>query len=141
MSEIIKDTSKFLLTQSLAWATRNPLEALGATAIMSNSTTRKLTLKIAGHLLANQARDIRFFSKLIYADILAPAGSRYLPTARAAATSPAVVIPAAILTTVAVGAAISANTVVSINRSHNIPSSSPQAHWSPFGGMGFGTVV
>lgn len=141
MSEIIKDTARFLITQSLAWTARNPLEALGATAIISNPTTRSLTLKIAGHILSQQARDIRFFSKLIYADVVAPAGARFLPAARAAATSPAVVVPAAVLTTVAVGAAISANTVVEINRSHNIPSSSPISNWSPFGGMGFGTVV
>ena len=141
MSEIIKDTAKFLVTNSIAWAARNPLEAIAGSAIISNPTTRGVTLKIGAHILSQQARDIRFFSKLIYADILAPSASRYLPTARAAATSPAVLVPAAVLATVAVGAAISSSTVTSINKSHNVPSSSPLGHWSPFGGFQLGTVV
>jgi len=140
MSDIIQATAKFLLTQSLMWTTRNPLEALAGTAIISNPATRKLTFQIAGHIIKQNLRDVQFFSRLIYTDLVAPAGRASIPQIKKAATTPAVAIPATALAAAAVGAAISSATVTSINKEHNI-SGTVWGNWSPFGGFGFGTVV
>lgn len=140
MSEIIQDTAKFLLTQSLMWSTRNPLEALAGTAIISNPTTRKLTFRIAGHIVSQNLRDLQFFSKLIYTDLVAPAGRAAIPQIKRAATTPAVAIPAVTLAAAAVGAAISSATVTTINKEHNT-SGTVWGNWSPFGGFQLGTVV
>jgi hypothetical protein len=140
MSEMIQDTAKFLLTQSLMWTTRNPLEALAGTAIISNPTTRKLTFRIAGHIVSQNLRDLQFFSKLIYTDLVAPAGRAAIPQIKRAATTPAVAIPAATLAAAAVGAAISSATVTTINKEHNT-SGTVWGNWSPFGGFQLGTVV
>ena len=64
MSEIIQDTAKFLLTQSLYWASRNPLEAIAGTAIISNPTTRSLTFKIGGHLIKQKPKRSTIFFKI-----------------------------------------------------------------------------
>lgn len=141
MSNILEDVSKFLLTQSLAWASRNPLQALAGTAIISNPTTRSVTFKIAGHIISQNLRDLNFFSRLIYTDIVAPAGRTVIPQMKQAVKSPAVAIPAATLAAAAVGAAISSETVTKINETHNIGSSSPFSNWSPFGGFQLGTAL
>jgi hypothetical protein len=122
------------------WTTRNPLEALAGTAIISNPTTRKLTFRIAGHIVSQNLRDLQFFSKLIYTDLVAPAGRAAIPQIKRAATTPAVAIPAATLAAAAVGAAISSATVVQINKEHNT-SGTVWGNWSPFGGFQLGTVV
>jgi hypothetical protein len=140
MSEIIQDTAKFLLTQSLYWASRNPLEAIAGTAIISNPTTRSLTFKIGGHLIKQNLRDLQFFSRLIYTELVAPAGRAAIPQIKRAATTPAVAIPATALAAAAVGAAISSATVVEINKQHNT-SGTVWGNWSPFGGFQLGTVV
>ena len=141
MSSLLQDSARYLVTSSLAWASRNPLEALGATAIISNPTTRKLTFQIGGHLAKQNLRDLQFFSRLIYTEIVVPAGQAALPRIKSAATTPTVVIPATALAAAAVGATISSATVTKINETHNIGSSSPFANWSPFGGFQIGTVV
>ena len=140
MSEIIQDTAKFLLTQSLYWASRNPLEAIAGTAIISNPTTRSLTFKIGGHLIKQNLRDLQFFSRLIYTELVAPAGRAAIPQIKRAATTPAVAIPATALAAAAVGAAISAGTVSMINKESNTKGTGFDI-WSPFGGFQLGTVV
>ena len=141
MSELLKDTAKFLITATISYTVRNPLEALAGTAIISNSTTRGLVLQIAKHQAGQMARDLTFYSRLIGTNVVAPAGRRAIAQVTATATTPIVAIPATAIAVAAVGAAVSAGTTVWINDTHNIPSSSPVANWSPFGGMGFGTVV
>jgi|TARA_R110002096_G_scaffold370720_2_gene564163 hypothetical protein len=141
MSEIIEDTAKFLLTASISFTVRNPLEALAGTAIISNPTTRGLVIQIAKHQAGQMFRDLTFYSRLIGTNVVAPAGRRAIAQVTATATTPIVAIPATAIVGAAVGAAVSAGTTVWINDMHNVPSSSPIAHWSPFGGMGFGSVV
>ena len=141
MSSLLQDAAKFVLTQSLMWASRNPMEAIAGSAIISNPATRRLTFKIAGHIITQNLRDLQFFSRLIYTDLVAPAGRATIPRIKSAATTPAVAIPASALAAAAVGAAISSATVTEINRTHNIGSSSPFSNWSPFGGFQLGTVV
>lgn len=137
---LIQDSAKFLLTQSLYWASRNPMEAIAGTAIISNPATRKFTFKIAGHLISQNLRDLQFFSRLIYTDLVAPAGRATIPQIKRAATTPAVAIPATAFAAAAVGAAISSATVTKINQEHNA-SGTVWGNWSPFGGFQLGTVV
>ena len=138
---ILEDVSKFLITQTISYTMKNPLESLAATAIISNPTTRRLTLQIGGHILKQNLRDLQFLSRLIYTEVAAPAGRVAIQQTRSAISTPVVAIPATALAAAAVGAAISAGTVTTINRETNISSSSPFANWSPFGGFGLGTVV
>lgn len=141
MSELLQKTAKFLLTATISFTVRNPLEALAGTAILSNPTTRGLVLQIAKHQAGQMIRDVTFYSRLLGTNVVAPAGRRAVAQIAVTATSPVVAIPATAIAVAAVGAAVSAGTTVWINDTHNIPSSSPIAHWSPFGGMGFGSVV
>lgn len=135
------DVSRFLVTQTVAWTIRNPLEALATSAIISNPTTRGLIIQIAKHEAGQMLRNISFYSRLIGTNVVAPATKRTIAQVRTVATTPGVAIPAAAIGAAAVGAAISSVTVTNINRESNISSSSPFANWSPFGGFGFGTVV
>lgn len=135
------DVSKFLVTQTIAWTVRNPLEALATSAIISNPTTRGLVIQIAKHQAGQMVRDLTFYSRLVGTNVVAPATRQAIAQVRTVATAPVVAVPAAVITAVAVGATISSATVVNINRESNISSSSPLAMWSPFGGMGFGSVV
>lgn len=140
MSLTIKDVAKFTLTQSLFWASRNPLEAIATTAIISNPTTRKILFQIVKIETLEMGRKLTSYSKLIYVELVAPAGRTAVPQIKRAATTPAVAIPAATLAAAAVGAAISSATVVEINKQHNT-SGTVWGNWSPFGGFQLGTVV
>tara|TARA_Y100000310_G_C20532956_1_gene739441 strand:- start:161 stop:586 length:426 start_codon:yes stop_codon:yes gene_type:complete len=137
----ISDVSKFLVTQTIAWTVRNPLEALATSAIISNPTTRGLVIQIAKHQAGQIVRDVSFYGRLVSTNVLAPAARQTIRQVTTVAKTPAVAIPAAAITAAAVGATISSVTVTNINRESNISSSSPLAMWSPFGGMGFGSVV
>jgi|TARA_B100001094_G_scaffold79152_1_gene75450 hypothetical protein len=136
---ILETTSKFLLTSAISYTIRNPLEALAATAIISNPTTRGLTIKIGQHIAKQAIVDLGFYSRLIGTNVVAPVGRRAIAQITATASTPVVAIPATALAAAAVGAAISSSTVVAINRETNNTGASSM--WSPFGGMGFGTVV
>lgn len=138
---ILENTSKFLLTSAVSFTVRNPLEALAGTAIISNPTTRSLSIQIGKHIAKQALVDLTFYSRLIGTNIVAPAGKRAVAQIATTASTPIVAIPATALTAAAVGAAISAGTVTKINETHNISSSSPFAMWSPFGGFGSMTVV
>lgn len=137
----VERLGKFLLTQTVAWTIRNPLEALATSAIISNPTTRGLVIQIAKHQAGQVLRDISFYSRLVGTNAVAPAGRTAIAQIKTVATTPAVAIPATAVAAAAVGAAISSATVVNINRESNVSSSSPFSNWSPFGGFGFGTVV
>lgn len=139
MSLTVSDVAKFALTQGLAWSARNPLEALGATAALSNPSTRSIIFKVAVYLGKEQLRQYQFLSKLIYTEAIRPGFQATKGRVITAATTPAIAIPATALAAAAVGAAISSGTVVMINRETNNTGST--SIWSPFGGMGFGTVV
>lgn len=136
---ILENTAKFLLTSTISYTIRNPLEALAATAIISNPTTRGLTIQIGKHIAKQAIVDLSFYSRLIGTNVVAPAGRRAIAQITATASTPVVAIPATALAAAAVGAAISSGTVVAINRETNNTGST--SIWSPFGGMGFGTVV
>lgn len=136
---MLENTAKFLLTATVSYTIRNPLEALAATAIISNPTTRGLTIQIGKHIAKQAIVDLSFYSRLIGTNVVAPAGRRAVAQITATASTPAVAIPATALAAAAVGAAISSGTVVAINRETNNTGASSM--WSPFGGMGFGTVV
>lgn len=68
---LVEDVAKFALTQSLAYTIKNPVEALAATAIVSNPTTRRIGLKIAAYLIKEQIKQTVFIAKLIYTETLA----------------------------------------------------------------------
>lgn len=136
---MLENTAKFLLTSTISYTIRNPLEALAATAIISNPTTRGLTIQIGKHIAKQALIDLSFYSRLIGTNVVQPAGRRAIAQITATASTPVVAIPATALAAAAVGAAISSGTVVAINRETNNTGSTSM--WSPFGGMGFGTVV
>jgi hypothetical protein len=136
---ILEDSAKFLLTSTISYTIRNPLEALAATAIISNPTTRGLTIQIGKHIAKQALVDLSFYSRLIGTNVVQPAGRRAIAQITATASTPVVAIPATALAAAAVGAAISSGTVVAINRETN--NTGGTSMWSPFGGMGFGTVV
>jgi len=139
MSITVSDVAKFALTQTLAYTARNPLEALGATVAISNPRARGIIFEVAVYLGKEQLRQYQFLSRLIYTRAIAPGFQATKTRAITAATTPVVAIPATALAAAAVGAAISAGTVVMINRETN--NSGWTSMWSPFGGVGFGTVV
>ena len=136
---ILEDSAKFLLTSTISYTIRNPLEALAATAIISNPTTRGLTIQIGKHIAKQALVDLSFYSRLIGTNVVQPAGRRAIAQITATASTPVVAIPATALAAAAGGAAISSGTVVAINRETN--NTGGTSMWSPFGGMGFGTVV
>ena len=136
---ILEDSAKFLLTSTISYTIRNPLEALAATAIISNPTIRGLTIQIGKHIAKQALVDLSFYSRLIGTNVVQPAGRRAIAQITATASTPVVAIPATALAAAAVGAAISSGTVVAINRETN--NTGGTSMWSPFGGMGFGTVV
>ena len=136
---ILEDSAKFLLTSTISYTIRNPLEALAATAIISNPTTRGLTIQIGKHIAKQALVDLSFYSRLIGTNVVQPAGRRAIAQITATASTPVVAIPATALAAAAVGAAISSGTVVAINRETN--NTGGTSMWSPFGGLGFGTVV
>lgn len=135
-----QDVAKWLLTQSAAQVITNPLQSLAGVAILSNPTTRSVSLKIARYFISNQIRDIRFVSSLVYGDVLAPAAAGARARIAVAATTPAIALPAAAIAGAAVGAAISAGTVSMINKESNTKGTGFDI-WSPFGGFQLGTVV
>ena len=57
---ILEDSAKFLLTSTISYTIRNPLEALAATAIISNPTTRGLTIQIGKHIAKQALVDLSF---------------------------------------------------------------------------------
>lgn len=130
----------WLTTQTIAFTIRNPLEALAASAIISNPTTRGLTFQIGKHMAKQAIVDAAFYSRLIGTNVVAPAGRSAFAQVTAVATQPVVAIPAAAIAAAAVGAAVSSSTVVAINKESNT-TGTPWGNWSPFGGMGFGSVV
>ena len=132
--------SLWLTTQTIAFTIRNPLEALAATAIISNPTTRGLSIQIGKHMAKQAIVDITFYSRLIGTNVVAPAGRTAVTQIAATASSPIVAIPATAIVGAAIGAAVSSGTVSAINRESNT-TGTPWGNWSPFGGMGFGTVV
>jgi hypothetical protein len=138
---LIQDSAKFLLTSTISFTIRNPLEAIAGTAIISNPTTRGLTVQIGKHIAKQALVDLSFYSRLIGTNIVAPAGKRAVAQITATASTPVVAIPATALAAAAVGAAVSSATVTTINRDANVSSSSPFSNWSPFGGFQLGTVV
>jgi len=136
-----RDLAKFLVTQTIAFTVRNPLQALAISVTISNPTARSLVFGIAKIEAIELATKVQKYSKLITTNVLTPASKATMNQIKTVAKTPAVSIPAAAITAAAVGAAISSATVVNINRESNISSSSPFSNWSPFGGFGFGTVV
>lgn len=135
----IEQIALWLTTQTIAFTVRNPLEALSATAIISNPTTRGLATQIGKHIAKQAIVDLTFYSRLIGTNVVLPAGRSALAQVATVAKTPAVAIPATAIAAAAVGAAVSSGTVVAINRETNNTGSTSM--WSPFGGMGFGTVV
>jgi len=136
----IEDVAAWLVTQTIAFTIRNPLEALAGSAIISNPTTRGLTIQIGKHMAKQAIVDATFYSRLIGTNVVAPAAKRTFTQMAAVATTPAVQIPVAVITAVAVGAAVSSSTVVAINKESNTTGTA-WGNWSPFGGMQLGTVV
>lgn len=135
----IEQIALWLTTQTIAFTVRNPLEALSATAIISNPTTRGLATQIGKNIAKQAIVDLTFYSRLIGTNVVLPAGRSALAQVATVAKTPAVAIPATAIAAAAVGAAVSSGTVVAINRETNNTGSTSM--WSPFGGMGFGTVV
>lgn len=138
---MIETIAKFALTQSMSLIIARPFEALGAGIALSNPYTRGIVFDITLYFAKNQIRDIRFVSGTLYNRVAIPAAQASRQAAIRFATTPATAIPAAAIGAAAVGAAISAGTVVMINRDQKVDTSSGVSMWSPFGGMGFGTVV
>jgi len=130
----------WLTTQTVAYTVRNPLEAIAATAIISNPTTRGLTMQIARHMAKQAIVDISFYSTLIVSNTVAPAGKRAVAQIAATASSPVVAIPATAIVGAAIGAAVHSGTVTTINRESNT-SGTVWGNWSAFGGFQLGTVV
>tara|TARA_Y100001938_G_C8087476_1_gene432929 strand:- start:1037 stop:1525 length:489 start_codon:yes stop_codon:yes gene_type:complete len=160
LGDAVKDSLKwyarYKISQALDYAATNPAEAIGytaaATASITNPTIRAIFVDIGKHIARQALKDGVFYSRLIVTRVIMPvarssagavgrAGAAAGRAGLAAAQTPAVAIPATAVAVAVVGGAISSATVVAINREHNIPSSSPQAMWSPFGGFQLGTVV
>jgi len=139
MSDILESVARYAITQSMGLVIANPFKALGAGIALSNPYTRGIVFDIAIYFAKNQARDVRFVSTTLFNRVAIPAASASRAAAIRFATTPVTAIPAAAVGAAAVGAAISTGTVVAINRETN--NSGPTSIWSPFGGMGFGTVV
>ena len=136
---------QYLLFKAIGFTVTRPLEALAITAAAANPTGRRIMGMVAQHIIRQTVAEIRFYGPLVYREAVKPAGKAAARTAQRAAigfaSSPVTIIGAAAVGTGVVGGAVTAKTVTSINRSHNVSSSSPQAMWSPFGGMQLGTVV
>ncbi len=132
--------SLWLTTQTIAFTIRNPLEALAATAIISNPTTRGLTMQIGKHMAKQAIVDITFYSRLIGTNVVAPAGRSAVTQIAATASSPIVAIPATAIVGAAIGAAVHSGTVTQINRESNT-TGTVWGNWSAFGGFQLGTVV
>ena len=130
----------WLTTQTVAYTVRNPLEAIAATAIISNPTTRGLTMQIGKHMAKQAIVDISFYSTLIVSNTVAPVGKRAVAQIAATASSPVVAIPATAIVGAAIGAAVHSGTVTTINRESNT-SGTVWGNWSAFGGFQLGTVV
>ncbi len=136
----LEQIALWLTTQTIAFTIRNPLEALAATAIISNPTTRGLSIQIGKHMAKQAIVDISFYSRLIGTNVVAPAGKRAVTQIAATASSPVVAIPATAIVGAAVGAAVHSGTVTTINRESNT-TGTVWGNWSAFGGFQLGTVV
>ena len=136
----LEQIALWLTTQTIAFTIRNPLEALAATAIISNPTTRGLSIHIGKHMAKQAIVDISFYSRLIGTNVVAPAGKRAVTQIAATASTPAVAIPATAIVGAAVGAAVHSGTVTTINRESNT-TGTVWGNWSAFGGFQLGTVV
>tara|TARA_Y100000817_G_scaffold310623_1_gene301541 strand:+ start:1719 stop:2210 length:492 start_codon:yes stop_codon:yes gene_type:complete len=148
--------ARYKVSQTVEWAGNNPARAMvysaGAAASISNATVRGIMIDVGKHIARQALKDAGFYSRLIVTRVVGPVARAGVTGARAGAgaaarsglalaQTPAVAIPAVALAGGVAGGALSAAIVTGINREHNIPSSSPQAMWSPFGGFQLGTVV
>lgn len=136
---------KYLLVKGITFTVTHPLEALVITSALSNPRGRMIIAQIARHILAQTLKDAAFYGGLMYREAIKPAAragaTRLQQGAIAFAGSPAAIIGTTAVVGAVVGGAVTAKTVTEINRTHNVPSSSPVSMWSPFGGMQLGTVV
>ena len=160
LTDAVKDSllwyARYKVSQTLEWAGNNPGRAMvysaGAAASIANPIVRGIMVDVGKHFTRQCLRDASFYSRLIVTRVVGPVARAAFTGARAGAgaaarsglalaQTPAVAIPAVAVAGAVAGGALSAAIVTGINREHNIPSSSPQALWSPFGGFQLGTVV